>query len=168
MNYIYIHVCCIGNYIDVFNDLIKKIKDSGLYDKVEEIRCCVLGHSTLSFTHTFSDKIVLRKSNTDLSLYEAFTINTIKEDIKLGNFNILYLHTKGVTKCYSTQYINIKSWVDYMSYFTITHYAKCIEFLKENDTVGVNINIKPNIHYSGNFWWSKSSYLDKLNECIIQ
>jgi len=168
MNYIYIHVSCIGNYIDVFDDLIKQIKKSGLYDKVEQIRCCVLGNSTLSFSDSFSDKIVLRKSSVDLSLYEAFTINTIREDIKVGDFNVLYLHTKGVTKCYFTQYVNIKSWVDYMCYFNITHHAKCIELLKENDTVGVNINSKPEIHYSGNFWWSKSSYLRKLNECTIQ
>lgn len=162
--YIYIHVCCIGNYLDVFNELIQKIKDSGLYDKVKEIRCCVLGNSTI----LFHDKIVLRKNSLDLNLYEAFTINTIKEDAQKEEFNVLYLHTKGVTKCYSTQYINIKSWVDYMTYFNIHQHEKCVALLNENDTVGVNINIKPELHYSGNFWWSKSSYLNKLGECTIK
>jgi len=161
--YIYIHVCCIGNYLDVLNDLIQKIKDSGLYDKVKQIRCCVLGNCTF----LFNDKIVLRKNSSNLNLYEAFTINTIKEDAQTDDFNVLYLHTKGITKCHSAQYINIKSWVDYMSYFNIYQHEKCIELLNENDTVGVNLGIKPELHYSGNFWWSKSSYLNKLNSCTL-
>lgn len=37
--YIYFHICCINNWKDVFNNLFNKIKDSGLYDIIKEIRC---------------------------------------------------------------------------------------------------------------------------------
>uniref|UniRef100_A0A6C0EQD6 Uncharacterized protein n=1 Tax=viral metagenome TaxID=1070528 RepID=A0A6C0EQD6_9ZZZZ len=159
-NYIYIHICCINNYKEIFEDLIKVIKDSKLYDIVTEIRCCVLGECDNSI---FNDKIILRMSSNDLSLYEIFTINIIQEDSKNEDFNVLYLHTKGVTK---PNNMFIKSWVDYMCYFNIYNYIKCLELLEYNDTVGVNLQDFIRFHYGGNFWWSKSSYINKLNKCI--
>jgi len=43
-NIIYIHICCINNYRQVVNQLFYDIKQSGLYDIVQEIRCCILGN----------------------------------------------------------------------------------------------------------------------------
>ena len=39
-----------------------------------------------------------------------------------------------------------------------------IDFLENYDTVGVNLQSGP--HYSGNFWWSKSSHIKTLNKKI--
>jgi hypothetical protein len=163
MNFIYIHVCCINNYKEVFNNLIHCIKDSGLYKNVKEIRCCVLGEYDPAI---FSDeKIKIVAENANVFLYEQFTINKLHNDCKTENFNVLYLHTKGVTR---PENVAVKSWVDYLCYFNIYNYAKCLELLTENDTVGVNLHDCPQMHYSGNFWWSKSSYINKLNPCIYE
>ena len=43
-------------------------------------------------------------------------------------------------------------------------YKDAIENLGYYDTVGVNLQDGP--HYSGNFWWSKSSHIKKLNREI--
>jgi hypothetical protein len=42
-----------------------------------------------------------------------------------------------------------------------------LEQLKENDVVGVNIYNHIMLHYSGNFWWTKSSYLNKSTQYCI-
>jgi len=162
MNIIYIHVCCINNYKEIFNYLIDCIKKSGLYDSIKEIRCCILGDYDSKLFD--DDKIVIRATSYDTSLYEVFTINKLYEDCKNTefDFNILYLHTKGITK---PDNINVKSWLEYLCYFNIYHYEKCLQFLEFNDAVGVNLQNEPQCHYSGNFWWSKSSYINKLDKC---
>ena len=37
-----------------------------------------------------------------------------------------------------------------------------IELLKTYDAVGCSLHLYPKKHFSGNFWWSKSSYLENL------
>ena len=41
--YIYFHICCINNWPIIVANLHNDIKNSGLYDVVDEIRCGVLG-----------------------------------------------------------------------------------------------------------------------------
>ena len=41
--YVYIHVCCINNWQDVFRNMLHQIHESGLYDKINEIRTVVIG-----------------------------------------------------------------------------------------------------------------------------
>jgi hypothetical protein len=161
--YIYFHICCINNYETVFYNLMDKIKNSGLYDVVTEIRCFVLGECNMKL---FNDpKIVVRKSATDLNLYEIFTINELYKDSIKEDFNVLYIHTKGVTRSNAPTYITIQDWVNYLSYFNIEKYQGCLQLLNYYDTVGVNLNDTPKWHYSGNFWWSKSEYIRKLDLC---
>lgn len=38
-NYIYIHVCCINNWTDIFNNILYDIKNSELYHKIKKIKC---------------------------------------------------------------------------------------------------------------------------------
>lgn len=161
--YIYIHICCINNYKDIFNSLIHCIKNSGLYDIIKEIRCCILGDYDKSIFNNDSKIVILKKSN-DIYLYEAFTINKIHEDAILEDFYVLYMHTKGVTR---SDNICVKSWVDYLCYFNIYKYETCVKLLNDEntDTVGVNLQdkINENVHYAGNFWWTKSRYLRRLS-----
>jgi len=161
---IYIHICCINNYKELVLEHLEKIKESGLYDVVDEIRFCVLGQIDETL---IKDKIKLWAYSNDNSLYEKFTINTIRNDCMKEDMNVLYLHTKGVTKPNNKM---VKSWVDYLCYFNIGQYKKCLELLETNDTVGVNLQDIhwQQLHYSGNFWWSKSQYIKKLGVCPNQ
>lgn len=159
--YIYIHICCINNYIEVFEYFMNYIRESGLYDYVKEIRCCILGNYD---EYLFSDKkIKIHAKSENIQLYEVFTINKLHEDCKNEEFNFLYLHTKGVSRQPTSLFV--KSWTEYMCYFNIRYYKKCIELLEENDSVGVNLKDEPVCHYAGNFWWSKSEYINKLDKC---
>ena len=72
------------------------------------------------------------------------------------------MHSKGVTR-------NGKGFTDWRilcDYFTMSKWKLNIELLKENDCVGINLLKYPKLHFSGNFWWSKSEYLNKLEEPI--
>ena len=106
-------------------------------------------------------KIVITNYSEDIRLFEVPTINKL-HSFSLNNkgFNILYLHTKGVTN----QSIEVNDWIDMMLYFLINQNA--LDKLKNVDTVGCNyINDGFPPHWSGNFWWAKSNYIAKLPKC---
>jgi hypothetical protein len=167
-NYIYIHICCIHHWAKIFANFIHQIKESGLYELVDEIRCGVLGNDTDAHEDGFQDpKIKILYVYSDLRAFEFPTINRLYEDAQTEDFNVLYLHTKGVTRGDNTC---VKDWVNYMCYFNIYQYETCLELLREHDSIGVNLqvgvvsHIYP-LHYSGNFWWSKSSFIRRLDRC---
>jgi hypothetical protein len=182
-NYIFIHVCCLENWKEIFEDMIKNIKDSGLYNNVKKIFLGILGNfnNETYFTDNFLDndnKFKILYINENIFNYEILTINCIKDfcNNDIDNeyeANILYIHTKGVRKA-GNDYCTI-SWRKMMEYHLIENYEKCLSYLGIYDVIGSNIintfdndnkivsvNGKHNYHYSGNFWWSKKSYIKNL------
>jgi len=162
-NYVYIHVCCINNWEEIFNKLITDIKKSGLYDNIHEIRCVFLTRNNKDVEYIKDPKIKIKVLN-DYGLYEVPTINMIYEDAQKEDFNVLYIHSKGVS-ARNQNNIFVKDWVEYLIYFNIYNYEICINKLSMFDAVGVNLQNEPTLHFSGNFWWSKSEHIKKLNRC---
>jgi len=162
--YIYLHVCCIHNWEEVFLQLLTKIKESGLYEKIEKIRCVLLTSNGVS-DHLFQDpKIELIGVFRNLNLYEQATLHPLYDHAQTEDFYVLYLHTKGVR--HNNTNPCILDWVNYLSYFNIEQHETCIQGLETHDTVGVNLQKDPCEHYSGNFWWAKSSHLRTLQKCV--
>jgi len=171
--YVYMHVCCINNWKDIFNSLYTKIKTSGLHNKIQSIRCFLLStniQEDVSFFYSLNDeKIELIGYHTNLELYEIPTIRLLHEHACREDIYVLYLHSKGVKHYGKNTEVNVCDWVNYMTYFNIEKHDTCLQALIDNDTVGVNLHRKENMiqtHYSGNFWWTKSEYLKKLEPCV--
>ena len=175
--HIFIHICAIYNWESIFIEQIENIKRSGLYDIVTKIHLGILGDINIIKNIIFNDiKFNILYIDTRNELYEIHTINFIKSFC--NNINneiyILYIHTKGVRKAGNESVI--KSWREMMEYFLIDNYKECIDNLNYFDSIGNNlvnlfckeikdvcINKDHTYHYSGNFWWSKKSYIDKLD-----
>ena len=168
--YVYIHVCCINNWKDIFMTLYHTIRESGLYDNVSGIKCNVLtkdSNDATFFTDLMDSKLEVIGINDNLNLYETPTINLLHEHAKTEDFYVLYLHTKGVK--HNGGLIYVTDWVNYLIHFNIKKHATCIAALSEYDAVGVNLHRGAgNTHYSGNFWWSTSDYIKKLDTCVYQ
>lgn len=175
--HIFIHICLIEDWKNIFEDQIKKIKDSGLYNIVEKIHLGIVGNIEKINDNIFCDKkFDILYIDKRISLYEIHTINHIKSfcsNIE-NEVYILYIHTKGVRNAGNKKVV--ESWRAMMEYFLIDKYEECIKYLSIYDTLGNNIvnlhcynkddvclNNLHTYHYSGNFWWSKKSYIDKLN-----
>jgi len=159
--YIYIHICIKGTWLDILTNIITNIKKSGLYDIIDKIKCFILGNLN-KIPDIFNDeKIIIVKQDPNIQLYERFTLNNLYNDCLKEEFYVLYLHTKGIQWPNSQQ---VKDWVEYLIYFNMFKKKEIIDFLENYDTVGVNL--QPGPHYSGNFWWSKSSHIKTLNKNI--
>jgi len=163
--YIYIHICCINNWKEIINNILQKIKKTGLYDIIKEIRCVVLGNIDISQESLFKDdKIKVIYYSNNINLYERKILSLLYEDSQKEDFYVLYLHSKGVK--YDGKYESITDWVNYLLYFNINYYEFIIKELKNHNTIGVNLTRRKPYHYSGNFWWSKSEYIKTLNPHI--
>jgi hypothetical protein len=176
--HIFIHICCIGdNWKDIFIEQIELIKKTGLYNITTKIHLGILGNINNINDKIFNDiKFDIEYIDKKIIIYEINTINSIKnfcENNKEDEIYILYIHTKGVRKAGNEEVI--KSWRNMMQYFLIEKYIDCIKNLHIYDTLGCNIvnehcvknddssiNKNHNYHYSGNFWWSKKTYINKL------
>lgn len=91
--------------------------------------------------------------------FEFPTINILKNDSEHIDCYSLYLMNKSATTPFTQEQ---KDWIDVMCYFNIHKYKDCLELLKEYDAVGVDYHDLPYKHFSGNFFWTKSSHVRKL------
>jgi GR25 family glycosyltransferase involved in LPS biosynthesis len=106
-------------------------------------------------------KIQVIEYSKNIYSFELETINLIRTFSENQECDVLYLHTKGITQ----KSPNVTDWVNMMLYFLVEKTEECVEKLKEYDTVGCNLYLHSHecrSHYSGNFWWAKTSYLRTL------
>lgn len=94
--------------------------------------------------------------STEENLYEKFAINNFKKYVN-GDY---YLHSKTVSR--KGKFFD--DWRNICDYFTLTKWRLSLELLEYSDCVGINLKQFPKIHYSGNYWWTKSEHLNKLSD----
>ena len=150
-NICYIHSYCVNHYSSILDYYFSKGKE--FFDYCDEIR--VLYYDTPPKRYNKEDHISLTTAD------ELETLTHIYKHCQANpNDNICYIHTKGVTNDVSNECIS--DWRNYMFYFCCQKYKDRIHELSENDTTGVDLRRDPTLHYSGNFWWAKASYLKNL------
>jgi len=150
-------ICCIGNYYKIVQEQILSIVSSGLYDITDKIYCfiCNYNKDILNVINKYDKFIII---STNENLYEKYAINNYKKYINDNEYYLYYFHSKSVSR--QEKYYN--DWRILCDYFTLTKWRLSIELLKYYDCVGTNMKQFPKIHYSGNYWWSKSEHLNKL------
>jgi hypothetical protein len=152
-------ICCVGDYLNIVNNQINKLINSELYKNSKKIICfiCKFTDEIINLLKKY-EKIFVIKTNENL--YEKFAINNYKKYIDTDNYYIFYMHSKSVSRIGK----NYDDWRNICEYFTITKWKLNILLLKYYDCVGINLRFYPKIHFSGNFWWSKSSHINSLND----
>lgn len=169
---VFMHMCNLNDGFSIFEKQLKKIKKCKIYECIKKIYVCWLGE--YEERNITNNKIEIINLGKNIKYYEFLTINKIKEiiDKDSKDYKILYLHNKGTRKAGNEDVI--KSWRNMMEYFLIEQALYCYINLNHFDTIGCNVinqgennysnvNNKHNLHYSGNFWWSRSSYIKTLN-----
>ena len=167
-NICYIHSCTLTkNGTQRLQYLIDYLKNSKLFNILDNIYINNIGikidKSILNINN--DEKFHLYNYSDNDQLFEIPTLNTILRKCKYDldyDYNILYLHNKGIS--YNFNYLEINDWIDMMLYFLIDKYDICLEKLLSYDVVGSNYFNEPYRHFSGNFWWAKSNYLNKITE----
>lgn len=171
---IFIHVCYSEQGLLIMNEQIEYIIKSDIFNYIDNIYLCIVGlNEKIEITYP---KVKIYYTDPNNYLYELKTMNEIYNySINNEETYILYIHTKGVRNAGNPDVV--KSWRNMMEYFLVEKGLKCIEGLHYFDVIGNNIinqkctnfndvyvNKNHCYHFSGNFWWSKSSYIKKLHK----
>lgn len=156
---IFIHTANIEGSVKRVTQFLQLIESSQLLNAVDKIFLSYVGNKTNAYQGLHKSLIVLHASP-NIADFELPTINMLWNYAKLNSNNkILYLHTKAIGKPINDC---IEDWIEYMLYFCVEKWKECVGLLDTNDTVGVDLLDTPVLHYSGNFWWANSSYIDWL------
>jgi hypothetical protein len=165
--YVYYHIAQMGNWEEVLLDQIQALLDSELYEAADRLFSGVVGDAPLALPSKFETLF----HHPDIRLAEIPTLNALREHALVEDFNVLYMHTKGVAYLEKGNTKEIVTfWRRYMEYFCIGKWKECLEALDEFDAAGCEYyGVGPHFsgkiedpHFSGNFWWARSSYLRTL------
>lgn len=166
----YYHILLINNWEEIVKSQVELINESGLIDEIEEIKIGCLGSDeNMELLKTIlPDKYVIHYHSANIHEYEFATLRLIEQDAKTEKpYYGLYFHTKGVSFPGNS---GGKYWRDYMNYYNICLWKECQKKLRKGyDTCGVKLLTESDypaykLHYSGNFFWFKSSYIKKCKK----
>jgi len=170
---IFYHVFCVNNWQELCEDQFANVFKSGLYDACEKMRIGVVGNEIeidKFFTwfpemikkYTPTNKIEMRSSTENH--FEYLTIHWLKEFCDTNDAHVLYFHTKGISQP-AGSFIRLckDDWRKFMEYECIEKWKYCDTKLDEGyDCCGTRFSAKKHVHFSGNFWWAKSSWIKTL------
>lgn len=167
----YIHICQFEGWQKSFDILFSAIKKSGLYKVTKEIRIGIVNDSKsvipdVRLKHSKFNIIFCKSS----FLYERPTLIHMSDSSFKEDALYWYCHTKGI-KHFGTPFENnVIDWINLLVYWNITQWKLAVQMLNKYDTYGCNKLYDPryskNTHYSGNFWWAKSSHIKHLPKVI--
>lgn len=187
--YGYYHICAINSYLDIVKDQLISLSESGLFNETKKIFISILiRESPNKINHRYPfdikliqilDKYLLDKYQIILidrcELFELETLNIMRKMAlnSKNNYHIYYFHSKGVSDRWKDRlepYKNIQDWRRMMEEVIFWNWKSCIEKIEEGyDVCGCNYKSvkddnEKNDHFHGNFWWSHSKYVSKLQE----
>lgn len=146
-----------ANYIPIMEELFNMVENSGMKNEIDLIVSTV--GSPVQDHPWFESEF----NYSEVSKGEFHTLGFIKDyaDSTDDKIPIGYVHTKGVFNGNDNPCIS--DWRKYMGYFVIEKMNDCINAVSSSyDVAGVDWHIKPNLHFSGNFWWSNTQYIKSL------
>ena len=167
---IFMHANDLPGAHELMSEQLTRLNEHDLFDAAETIFLCTNGNEQ-NFAGaqvalgTYRNIRLWHTSNrTDL--WEYPTLELVKRNCEAADeeYNIFYFHLKGLSRLGNQ---NVTDWRKFMEYWMIDRWQECVEKLENGyDLVGTNIIEQPWLHSSGNFWWSKSSYIKTLEPLV--
>lgn len=163
---VFYHLWPVGEWKRVNKNILTKLYDSGLASAMDKMYICVnseLPFSEIPLHGIDPDKVEFIRIKDTQSEWPTLEL-LFSKYYAVEDIPILYLHCKGARFIIKDNTYNaINSWVDGMSYFNITKWRKCLNYLSYGKlSVGIKVARLPVPHYSGNFWWINSTALKFL------
>lgn len=160
------HICTLGdNWKTIVQEQVDKIRETPHLRDVE-IRVSIVGSECEWDELPESFNVVYRSE--DPGCYERWMLEHLRQ-FALRNDGedrgMFYFHSKGVS--HKTDLDDIGIWRRMMMHVLCdpeTPKSRLLEY----DAVGMNYLVGPQPHFSGNFWWTKSSYVRTLGAITSQ
>ena len=166
----FFHVGVMNYWEEINKEIFDYVKNIGLLNSLDKIIFGVvgLGDKQEGFSLPYKDdKFEIGYKSPNLREFEYATTQLIENHcINNPDDIILHFHNSGVKsgrKNYS-EYNDPKYpyWRWWEMHHTLNRFEECIEYLKEYDACGIEIQNDPWAHFSGTWWWANASYINQL------
>jgi hypothetical protein len=159
------HIFLTGHYYSIVTDQLRILLTSGLYDACEEINIGCLGmpEEKVLLERLIVNqypKLKIKYYSEDRLEYEFSTLRLIEQD--KTEYVGFYFHTKGVT---NPSWTIINHWRAWLNEAILNSWQAHKEHVENGyDVSSVNYCHPPKhpYHFSGNFWWFRRSYINRL------
>jgi hypothetical protein len=149
-----------GHYMDIVHEQVSTIKGNGLIDRLDRVYYATIGQNGSSyaieepkFVHVAHHGDEGEEIQTLSLLYQFCHANP--------NSKVLYFHDKG--SLHNTTYN--ENFRHMLNCYVLN--SNCLATLDTHDVCGWRISPVPFIHYSGNFWWARCSYVNTLVDPLL-
>jgi glycosyltransferase involved in cell wall biosynthesis len=164
------HLAKLGYWEEIAELQLQRLKDSGLYDATDIIHVNMVGVDSCEEFPEFikSDPKFKLSFGTKLDDYEFPTLEILQNTVENMEANVWYIHVKGASNCAGDYNSPVWLWREYLEYFVIDKWKDNITALEEGfDISGAewrdNTTVQAHApHFSGNFWWASSKYIQTL------
>ena len=150
------HIFTEGNFHDIVAEQVRHIENSGLLSIIDNVFYATVGKGGQNFTINIEKFKFMRYhgevgwETPTLKLLFDFCTNNIDD-------KVLYFHNKGSFHEHWNMNTNFRRM---LNCYVLS--PQCISVLDNHDTCGLRASPVPGIHYSGNFWWARCSYVNTL------
>ena len=172
------YIYCQNDWKNIFVDQVNAIFNSKILEKVDRLYLSINYNdiSDLEYINKYIagvDKIKISNSYTQ-NYFEFEALRVVQTLCLKYNCNVFYMHTKGagISEANKSFYHNatdlpylltcVASWRKFMESYLLHKADLMLSKLVEYDACGVNLCEEPKKHFSGNFWWARSEYVNKL------
>lgn len=155
VKYGFYHIYTANHWRKVVDEQLTLIQESGILNEVDKIYWTSIGGEDCSINLDKFERFDLPYR------YEYPTLVKLQEVCLEQDCWVFYMHTKGVSRSLG-EWTSVDSWRQYMGYFLLKRYKDCWRYLEIYDAVGVDLGEGPFLHFSGNFFWTKSDYVRTL------
>lgn len=164
------HVNDLPGAFELLSDQMTRASESGLLDAADEWILCTNGAES-NFDGAKEalaefDNVHFVHTSNDTKLWEWPTLDFMKKicDETDEDFAICYYHLKGLSRLNDQR---VTDWRLYMEHFMVENWEQCFAKVSNDfDLVGTNIIEQPWLHSSGNFWWTRASYVRTLDALV--
>lgn len=176
---VFYHAFLWGEWKLLVQNQMLRLHTSGLLNKMHSMTIGVSSFDDESYDwfkdlwNEFDNVSIERTPIELMAREERSTLMLLKEhcDVLDVDHPVLYFHTKGLTR----SGYNVELWRMYMEYYNIDRWRWAVSALNGGwDTYGVNLRDDTEelfgakrLHYNGNFWWAKSSYIKTLGHEML-
>jgi hypothetical protein len=171
---IFYHTYLVGNFKLLIHEQLMKVFTSGLYDAADVIYIGITAHDDANIDwllNLISGYSKIKPLVYEENYAEKSTLRYLAHEMSNTDAYVLYFMTKNVltnTKVDYNQILKNEMWRISMEYHVIDRWRDCVQHLEDGfDSVGINYvpysHVGNHQHFSGNFWWSKSSHINTLD-----
>ena len=165
--HIFYHIGQLNHWRFIVQEQLHSMFVSGLMSNSECLHVGVNGNQPIYGLPANSE---VEYYSPELWAEETPTIKRLRDFCRKNpNKKVLYIMTKGVTRVTPSS----NSWRLYLEYYCVHLWKDCVRDLDEHDCVGAlwrtpKLQTDAPPHFSGNFWWTNSSYVNTLNDSMLE